>query len=87
MSTQIERVAHQMRRNEGILMVATDMERAKQTAMWGTYGKLRSEPLRYVRLIDCATDHLQAILRTQPQVKGDDYETIILSILADRGVK
>jgi hypothetical protein len=40
--------------------------------MWGTYGKsdvpgqLGPGPLRWVRFIDCSTDHLKTILKTQP---------------------
>jgi len=36
--------------------------------LWGTYGKSGKERLRWVMLRDCETDHLQAILRTQPHV-------------------
>lgn len=75
---------------------------AKQLAMWGTYGKGGAEhcsgtcpehPLRWKRLIDCDTEHLQAILRTQwqlwyPGVAGTcDYPDIIKAILKDRGVE
>lgn len=45
--------------------------------LWGTYGKGGVEhcagtcllhPLRWVKLADCSTDHLQAILRTQHHI-------------------
>ena len=62
---------------------------AKFETVWGTYGKDAKEPLRYVRLIDCSTDHLQAILKTQPQLdfitsRGFTYRKIIQAILDDR---
>lgn len=57
----------------------------KETALWGTYGKSGSEPLRWVRLVDCETDHLLAIVRTQPQLPAG-YLAIIHDILADRGL-
>ena|SRR5271154_1621992 len=68
----------------------------KNTAMWGTYGKGGVEhcngtcplhQLEWKKLVDCYTEHLQAILRTQPQIVGHEYTDIIHSILADRGVK
>jgi hypothetical protein len=60
------------------------LEAAKRNAMWGTYGKPFRHPVRWVRLIDCSTDHLEAILQTEYQIRGGDYETIIRSILQDR---
>lgn len=60
----------------------TNIEVAKRLAEWGTYGYDGKQPLTYVRLIDCSTDHLKAILR---QVGGlSDYGVIINSILKDR---
>jgi hypothetical protein len=72
------------------------LEEAKKQATWGTYGKnglthcrgtCPEHQLRYVRLIDCSTEHLLAIVNSQYQIKGGDYEEIILSILKDRDVK
>jgi hypothetical protein len=40
-----------------------------------------------VKLIDRETEHLQAILRTQGQVRYTHVEKVIHAILADRGVK
>jgi hypothetical protein len=71
-------------------------EAAKNRAMWGTFGEGGVEhcggscpehQLRWKRLVDCDTGHLQAILRTQAQIIGHRYEGYIRSILADRGVK
>jgi len=56
---------------------------AKKQMTWGTYGKHRSEPLKYVRLMDCSTEHLKAILRTQGQIV-DLTRLVIESILEDR---
>jgi hypothetical protein len=55
-----------------------------KTAMWGTYGKCGTQSLTFVRLIDCSTEHLQAILKQ----KGITpiYPPIIRKILSDRGV-
>ncbi len=50
--------------------------------MWGTYGKPAQLPLRWVRLVDCSSEHLQAILDTQPI--HDIYRTTIESILIQR---
>lgn len=51
--------------------------------MWGTYGKSGNEPLRWVRLVDCSTEHLEAILSTQGQITHA-YRAAINSILYQR---
>ena len=55
--------------------------------LWGTYGKNGDQPLRWVPLKECETDHLQAILKTQPHVRGGIIEQIIKHWLNWRGVK
>lgn len=64
--------------------------------IWGTFGKGGVEhcgghcplhKLQWVKLADRETSHLQAILRTQRQIIGTNYETAIHALLADRGVK
>lgn len=61
----------------------------KFKAGWTTFGKSGKKPGQAVRLIDCATDHLQAILKTQPHIdaikrRGVSYRDVIKSILDDR---
>lgn len=68
------------------------MSSAKKVATWGTFGKDGIDPLKYVRLMDCSTEHLQAILATQPHIDnckacGFTYREIIKDILKDRGVE
>lgn len=63
--------------------IKATLEELKPIARWGTYGKDGNKPLRWVRLINCSTAHLNAILRTQP-LAGSLYLEIIQSILADR---
>jgi hypothetical protein len=67
----------------------------KQHALWGTYGKGGAvhcggtcplHRLQWVRLVDCTTEHLQAILRTQSQIRNTAYPGLIASILRDRDV-
>jgi len=64
--------------------------------IWGTYGKggvehcggrCPAHPLEWVKLEDRETSHLQAILRTQRQIRFTYYETGIHRLLAARGVK
>jgi hypothetical protein len=64
--------------------------------MWGTYGKGGVEhcagtcplhQLTWKKLIDCDTEHLQAILRTQYQIVDHPYTGYIHSILEERGVR
>jgi len=71
---------------EPVFMVAAmGLDHAKDIAAWGTRGKSGVEPLRYVLLKDCDTDHLQAILENCGYISSD-YRVIIKSILSDRGV-
>jgi hypothetical protein len=72
------------------------LDELKQNLIWGTYGKGGIEhcggrcpkhPLQWVKLHERETSHLQAILRTQRQIIGSEYETAIHALLADRGVK
>jgi hypothetical protein len=50
--------------------------------LWGTYGKSGKEPLKWKKLGECDTDHLQAILDTQPLT--ETYKTAIQNILQSR---
>lgn len=61
-----------------------DLSIIKKKIKWGTYGKHGDEPLRFVRLIDCSTEHLQAILREQRG--GIYYRRIIEAIIKDRAL-
>ncbi len=74
----------------------TDFETLKNNLMWGTYGKGGVEhcagrcpehKLQWVKLIERESEHLQAILRTQRQIVGTQYQHAIRSILLERGVK
>jgi hypothetical protein len=62
--------------------VVIALEDAKKSLRWGTYGIDGKQPLQYVRLIDCATDHLRKILSGQPI--SELYREVIESILKDR---
>ena len=72
-----------------------DLPEFKRKALWGTYGKYGEHELQWVRLIDCSSDHLRAILsgkQTYSKVKqalmvaiiGPYMSRIIESILEDR---
>lgn len=56
--------------NQNPIPATMPLEQAVKHAVWGTYGKCGTQPLRYVRLIDCSTEHLLAILRTQPHISS-----------------
>jgi len=51
---------------------------------WGTYGKSGRQTLRYLRLKDLDTDHLEAILRTQSHIRGTEMEVAVRSVLSKR---
>lgn len=67
---------------QGITGTVDDL---KKKVMWGTYGKFGEEPLKWVRLIDCSTDHLQAIISTQPHINAvSGFREVINQIIIDR---
>ena len=37
----------------------------REVFKWGTYGKQGRDPLKYVKLMDLTTEHINAIIRTQ----------------------
>jgi hypothetical protein len=50
---------------------------------WGTYGKDGGDSCKEVKLIECETEHLKNILRTQPQITS--FTTlVIMAILMER---
>ena len=51
---------------------------------WGTHGESGKEPLTKVFLINCETNHLKNILRTQPQITALTT-LVIMAILMERG--
>jgi hypothetical protein len=57
-----------------------------ESILWHTYGKPFKMPGRKIRLGDCTTEHLLAILETQWQIRGTTVETAIYHILGKRGV-
>lgn len=62
--------------------IIIDFSVLKNHLRWGTRGKDGTDPLTYVRLIDCSTEHLRAILATQ--YPSPDYKMVIRSIIEDR---
>lgn len=83
-------------KNEPVTVTVLNFEVAKREAVWGTYGKGGAEhcagtcpehQLRWKRLIECDTDHLQMILLNQRHVRYSNVREIIESILKDRGVE
>ena len=52
--------------------------------LWGTYGKDGDQPLFYKPLISLEISHLQAILKTQRQLRGTIYEKVINFILKNK---
>lgn len=49
---------------------------------WGTYGINGKNPLKYVKLVDCSTEHLNNILRTQPQITSLTTLVIMAILMA-----
>ena len=43
-------------------------EKVRTHLTWGTYGPNRDQPLRYIRLCDMETDHIQACLKNVPNM-------------------
>lgn len=57
----------------------------QENLQWGTYGPKGDQPLKWVRLGDCETAHLEAILRGH-HTSAALYVIAICNILRDRGV-
>ncbi len=57
--------------NNNLITLVLPKDEAIRRAVWGTYGKSGQEPLKWVRLMDCSTEHLEAILRTQHHITND----------------
>lgn len=60
------------------------LDAAKQHAVWLTKGTDRTQRATCVRLADCTSDHLKAIVANKPGLSAD-YHRVIESILEDRG--
>jgi hypothetical protein len=64
-----------------------EIKKLKYLVKWGTYGKDGKEPFRYVRLIDCSSEHLVKIIENL-HITGvcfnPAYVEIIKAILKDR---
>lgn len=64
-----------------------EIKKLKYLVKWGTYGKDGKEPLHYVRLIDCSSEHLAKIIENL-SITGicanPAYVAIIKAILKDR---
>lgn len=64
-----------------------EIKHLKYTVTWGTFGKDSKGPLRYVRLIDCSSEHLVEIienLHITGTCANPAYVEIIKAILKDR---
>lgn len=59
---------------------------ALYNAVWGTVGVSGRDPLKYVRLIDCSTEHLKNILKTEYLTKDSGTRILIDKILTMRKV-
>lgn len=69
------------------LMLYSDasIEQKAEKLIWGTRGKNGDQPLKYVLMKDCETDHLNAILETQIITK--DRRNVIEYIIRKRKIE
>lgn len=61
-----------------------EIEERVEKTVWGTRGKSGKEPLKFVFLKDCETDHLEAILKINP---NDNVKEVIEFLLKSRNEK
>ena len=69
------------------ILTDEEIDTLKYCVKWGTYGKGGNEPLKWVRLIDCSSEHLVNIIKNLHIFGGyhnHPYFQIIQSILKDR---
>lgn len=57
----------------------------KKKLLWGTFGKNKKGPFKWVRLADCDVEHLHNILKTQPI--SPLYRKVIQELIDDAGRK
>ena len=70
---------------ESLNLIESDpFEMKKKKLIWGTYGKDGKQPLKWVKLIECETEHLKAVLRINI---APMYIEVINSILEDRTIQ
>lgn len=58
----------------------------RDNAIWGTRGKNGDEPLRYVNLVNCDTEHLKNIKMYMTGNSDDTISKYITSILIERKI-
>lgn len=67
-------------------VMVSNYDQAVLTAEWGTYGPNGDQPLRYVRLVDCSSDHLRNIRLQTSLNERHPYTHYIDSILSSRAL-
>lgn len=72
-------------KQSGELVETARKEKTWETMVWGTRGPTGTDEVRQVYLADLATDHLEAILATQPQI-GNEYRAAIMGLLKERWI-
>jgi hypothetical protein len=67
-------------------MIISDksIKKIASTLTWGTYGLPPKLPVKWIKLEDCTTDHLQNIFRTQYPFIDNTYRTAIVYLLKER---
>jgi hypothetical protein len=59
--------------SERLYLYGTDTTRAAMERLaWGTYGKTGQDPLKYVLLKDCTSNHLQAIINMKKKTGAEN---------------
>jgi len=72
--------------NTETLWITTDtlLKESMKNVIWGTYGKTGSEPFKWVFLIDCTSNHLEAILKNIPGIAETPRGFLMREILSAR---
>lgn len=71
-------------RQELVDSTVNGLDAAKAVATWMSKGKDRTQPVTFMLLKDCTTDHLKNIILNKPNLSAD-YKRVIESLLTDRG--
>ena len=67
--------------------ITDDFEKVRTAKFWGSYGKDGKSEKRMMALEEMESDHIDAILATQKQVKGTQFEKIFLEEIKYRAEK
>lgn len=66
------------------IWISDPFEKVRTAKFWASYGKDGKSPKHYMSLEEMEKSHIEAILKSQKQIKGTQYEKIFIKELEYR---